>query len=72
MQGASNIADDTVGWFKYYLMRQGWKMDDIKKMICKSFGEESARNANIARWDKKLKKVISGADVKHSDHNKMR
>ena len=44
-------------------------MGSIKNHICKSFDEESARNANLARWDRKLNKVISGGGVLHAEHN---
>ena len=44
-------------------------MASIKKLISKSFGEESAQNANLARWDRRLNKVISGGDVLHAEHN---
>ena len=66
---ASELADDPSGYLKCFLLRQGWTMGSIKKLICKSFDEESARNANLARWDRKLNKVISGGDVLHAEHN---
>ena len=66
---ASELADDPAGYLKCFLLKQGWTMASIKKLICKSFDEESARNANLAKWDRKLNKVISGGDVLHAEHN---
>ena len=51
------------------LVRQGWKMESIKKLIHNTFDEESACNANLARLDKRNQRVIPGADLKHVSHN---
>ena len=60
---AMDITNDPAGWVKCFLMQQGWKMDSIKKLIHKAFDEESTRNANLAPWDQKTQRVISGFDV---------
>ena len=44
-------------------------MPCITKLIYKSFDKESARNVNIERWDRKLKKAISGGGVLNAEHN---
>ena len=65
------FAEDLAGYYiKCFLARQGWKLECIKKLICKSFDNTAADNANKAKWDKKRNKVISGASMKHADHNK--
>ena len=66
---ASELADDPAGYLKCFLLRQGWTLACIKKLITKSFDEESAKNANLAKWDRKNNRVISGGDVLHAEHN---
>ena len=54
---------------KCYIIRQGWRLDTIKKLICKSFGETATDNANLARWDNMNGKLITGGVIKQVKHN---
>ena len=66
---ATNMASDPAGYLKCYLIRQGWKMQSIRKLIQKSFTEEHAENSRLAKWDKANQRVISGASIRHAEHN---
>ena len=66
---ASELVDDPAGYLKCFLLKQGWTMPGIERLIYQSFDKESARNANLARWDRKLNKVISGRNDLHAEHN---
>ena len=66
---ASELVDNPAGYLKCFLLKQGWTMPSIEKLICRSFDKESVRNTNIARWDRELNKVIPGGDVLHAEHN---
>ena len=66
---ATNMASDPAGYLKCYLIRQGWKMQSIRKLIQKSFTEEHAENSRLAKWDKAMQQVISGASICHAEHN---
>ena len=66
---AIEFAEDPGGTIKCFLVRQGWRIESIKKLICKSFDKVPANMANLAKWDKKRNKVISGAAKHHADHN---
>ena len=66
---AIEIASDPAGWLKFYLLRRGWKRRTIKWLISKSFSTEAADNASKARYCKKTKRVISGAEVARRERN---
>ena len=59
------LLSDLAGNLRFYLQRQGWKWDTINHLIKKSFTPTAAHNARLARYDKRTKRVISGAAVRH-------
>ena len=60
---ALEISRDPASWLKVYLLRRGWRLSSVKRLIQKSFTSEAASASSHAKWDPKLKKVISGAVV---------
>ena len=59
------LLSDLAGNLRFYLQRQGWKWDTINHLIKKSFTPTAAHNARLARYDKRTRRVISGAAVRH-------
>ena len=67
---AEEIGEDLASWLKVYLLRRGWKVECVQKLIKESFTPEAADNATKARYCKRTQRVISGAAVKRMEHNK--
>ena len=60
---AGDIGRDVGAELKIYLLKQGWKMTSIQKLIKKSFTPEAAESASRARLDKKTGRILSGTDI---------
>ena len=67
---ALNIAFDPASFIKVYLLKRGWALPCIAKLIRKSFTVEAASAASQAQWDKKLKRVISGREMLRDERNR--
>ena len=66
---ATEWAANLSAHLKFFLMKQGWTLDTIKKLINKSFGHVVAKSANKAKWDRQIKTVISSPLIRQAEHN---
>ena len=66
---ATSWCQDLAATLRFYLQRQGWKLETIRQLIRKSFTEMAADSASRAKYDKKTGKIVSGAAIQHAAHN---
>ena len=65
---ALEIVTDPASWIKVYLLRRGWKLRSVRRLIDRSFTQEAEVSAGDAQYDRTMGKVIMGNTIRRLSH----